>query len=173
MFVSILQHTGLVLLYLFVFALDLIVLAGVPGTWAGLAVIVIYDAFTKFTAVGWPWLLLMVAMAGIGEVIEALLGSVVIARRGATRWGVLGAFVGGIAGAIIGTGVVPVVGSVIFGLVGAFSGAVAGEYIYLNNIRQAIDMGFWAFIGKLQALLVKFALGLGVLAIFIYMTWPR
>ena len=61
--------------------------------------------------------------------------------------------------------------SVIFGLLGAFAGAVICEYIYYNSLDQALRTGFWAFIGKLGAMFVKFALGLVVLGIFIWRSW--
>ncbi len=83
----------------------------------------------------------------------------------------MGAFLGGILGAIGGTAVIPIVGSVIFALLGAFGGAVLCEYIYYNSLDQALRTGFWAFLGKLGAMFVKFALGLLVLGIFVWRSW--
>ncbi|MDD3641968.1 MAG: DUF456 domain-containing protein [Candidatus Krumholzibacteria bacterium] len=169
--VSILQHAGLVLLYVLVFFLDALIFAGLPGSWIALGVIVVYDLARGFGAVGWPWLVAMAALAVIGEIIESTLGVVVVARKGASKWGVAGAFVGGIVGAIAGTAVIPVVGSVIFALAGAFAGAVAGEYYAWSSMDRAMRTGFWAFIGKLQAMFVKYALGLAILVLFIYRSW--
>lgn len=170
--VSVLQHAGLVLLYLFIFILDLLIFAGLPGGWIGLGVIVIYDLANKFTAIGWPWLLVMVVLLVVGEIIEATLGVAVVVKKGASKWGAFGAFAGGIAGAILGTSVVPVIGSVIFGLFGAFAGAVVAEYILYSQMEEALRTGFWAFIGKLWAYFAKFAIAMAVLVIFIIRAWP-
>ena len=169
--VSALQHTGLVLLYLFIFLVNLLIFAGLPGGWLGLAVIFIFDLASRFAVVGWPWWIVMGALLVIGEILEAFLGVAVAARKGASKWGALGAFAGGIIGAILGTTVVPVIGSVIFGLLGAFGGAVAAEYIVYSRMEEALRTGFWAFIGKLWAYFAKFALAMAVLVTFVIRSW--
>jgi len=171
MLVSVLQHIGLVLFYLFLFALYAAIFLGIPGGWLALAAIAIYDLATGFTTVGWPLLLVMLGIAVLGEIIESFFGLVYVAHRGATKWGVLGAFVGGIAGAVGGGFVMPFVGSILLGLAGAFGGAVLFEYLYYRSMDRALQTGFSAFIGKLAAMFVKFALGLVMLGIFIYRSW--
>ena len=104
--------------------------------------------------------------------ISAFLGTVVVLKKGASKWGAVGAFVGGIVGAILGTSVLPVIGSVIFGLIGAFAGAVLAEYIQYSRMEEALRTGFWAFIGKLWAYFAKYAIAMAVLVIFIVRSWP-
>jgi uncharacterized protein YqgC (DUF456 family) len=84
---------------------------------------------------------------------------------------VLGAFLGGILGAIGGSFIIPFLGSIVFGLVGAFALAVAFEYVYYRSMDRALQTGFFAFIGKLLAMFVKFALSLFNLGVFIYLSW--
>jgi uncharacterized protein YqgC (DUF456 family) len=168
---SVLQHAGLVILYAVLFLLNVLIFVGLPGSWMTLAAIVIYAAATRFSTVGWQMLLVMAAVAAAGEIVESLLGVVYVARKGATKWGVLGAFVGGLAGAAIGTAIIPLIGSILFGFIGAFAGAVASEYLYYRSLDRALRTGFFTFVGKLLAMLVKFALALVVLALFIYRTW--
>ncbi len=170
--VSVLQHAGLVLLYLFVFILDLLIFAGLPGGWIGLGVIFIYDLANRFAVVGWQWWIVLGVLLVVGEILEAFLGFAVVAKKGAAKWGAFGAFAGGIAGAILGTSVIPVLGSVIFGLFGAFAGAVVAEYILYSRMEEALRTGFWAFIGKLWAYFAKFAIAMAVLVIFIIRSWP-
>jgi uncharacterized protein YqgC (DUF456 family) len=169
--VAVLQHIGLVLFYVVLFVFSASIFLGIPGGWIALAAIAIYDIATGFTTVGWLLLIVMAAIAILGEVVESLLGLVYVAHKGATKWGVLGAFLGGIAGAVGGAFVFPFVGSIILGLAGAFGGAVAFEYIYYRSMDRALQTGFFAFIGKLGAMFVKFALGLVILGIFIYRSW--
>jgi hypothetical protein len=169
---SVLQHAGLVVLYAAFFLLNLLIFAGVPGSWITLAAIAVYAAATRFSTVGWKMLIVMIGIAAAGEIVESLLGVVYVARKGATKWGVLGAFVGGLAGAVLGTAIVPLAGSILFGFLGAFAGAVVSEYAFYRSLDRALRTGFFAFVGKLLAMLVKFALALIVLALFIYRTWP-
>jgi uncharacterized protein YqgC (DUF456 family) len=168
---SVLLHTGLVALYAALFLFDLLIFVGLPGSWTALAAIVIYAAATRFTAIGWQMLLVMGGIAVVGEIVESFLGVVYVARKGATKWGVLGAFIGGLAGAVFGTAIIPLIGSIVFGFVGAFAGAVVSEYLYYRSLDRALRTGFFAFIGKLLAMLVKFALALVILALFVYRTW--
>lgn len=170
--ISILQHTGLVLLYIVVFLVSLLIFAGVPGGWIGLAAIFVYDLAGGFSVIGWQWWIVMAGMLALGEVVEALLGSVVAVRKGASKWGAFGALAGGIIGAVAGAAVIPVAGGLIFALAGAFAGAVAAEYIQYRRMGDAINIGFWAFIGKLSAFFIKYALAMGMLVIFIIRSWP-
>ena len=169
--IYVLQHIGLVLFYVLLFALNICIFLGVPGGWIALGGIVIYDLATGFTTVGWKWLIVMGAVLVVGEIVESLLGVVYVAHKGATRWGVLGAFLGGLLGAIGGSFIIPFIGSIVFGLVGAFALAVAFEYICYRSLDRALQTGFFAFIGKLAAMFVKLLLSLFNLGAFIYMSW--
>jgi hypothetical protein len=170
--VAILQHTGLVLLYLLIFLVNILIFTGIPAGWIGLVIILIYDMANGFAVVGWQWWIVMASLLVAGEVAEALLGSVFALRKGASKWGALGALAGGMIGAVAGTTAVPVIGSVIFGLLGAFAGAVIAEYIRYARMEDAINVGFWAFIGTLSAFFVKYALAMGALVVFIFRSWP-
>lgn len=168
---SVLQHIGLIVFYLVLFLMNVLIFVGLPGGWIALAAIFIYGLATRFSDIGWRMILVMAGIAVAGEIVESLLGIVYVARKGATRWGVLGAFAGGIVGAILGSMVMPLLGSIIFGFAGAFAGAVICEYAYYRSLDKALRTGFFAFLGKLNAMLVKFALGLVILGLFIFRTW--
>jgi uncharacterized protein YqgC (DUF456 family) len=169
--IGVLQHIGLVVFYIILLALNLTILVGLPGGWIALGAIAVYDIATGFSTVGWRWLIIMTVVLLVGEIIESLLGVVYVARKGASRWGVLGAFLGGIAGAIGGSFVIPFIGSIIFGLVGAFVFAVLFEYLGYKSLDRALQTGFFAFIGKLIAMFAKIVLSLGNLGVFIYCSW--
>jgi uncharacterized protein YqgC (DUF456 family) len=169
--VEVLQHIGLVAFYVLLFVLNICIFLGIPGGWIALGVILIYDLVTGLSTVGWKWLVVMAVVLVVGEVIESLLGLVYVAHKGATRWGVLGAFLGGLAGAIWGSFIMPFIGSVIFGLAGAFAFAVLFEYLYYRSLDRALQTGFFAFIGKLSAMFVKLMLSLCNLAVFVYLSW--
>jgi len=169
--VDVLQHVGVVLFYILLLALNITIFLGIPGGWIAFGGIVVYDLATGFTAVGWRWLIVMAVILLVGEVIESLLGLVYVAHKGASKWGVLGTFIGGIVGAIGGSFVIPFIGSIIFGFIGAFVLAVLFEYMYYKSMDRALQMGFFAFIGKLSAMFVKLMLSLGNLGVFMYLSW--
>jgi len=169
--VDVLQHIGLVVFYVVLFVLNVSIFLGVPGGWIAYGAIFVYDAITGFSTVGWKWLVVMGVIMVVAEVLEAVLGLVYVAGKGATKWGVLGAFLGGLAGAIGGSFVIPFVGSIVFGLIGAFAFAVLFEYVNYKSLDRALQTGFFAFIGKLAAMFVKFALSLVNLGVFIYLSW--
>lgn len=169
--VEVLQHIGLVFFYLVILALNVTIFLGIPGGWIAFGAIAVYDIATRFSTVGWKWLVVMAVVLLVGEIIESLLGIVYVARKGASRWGVLGTFIGGIVGAIGGSFIVPFIGSIIFGLIGAFVLAVLFEYMYYKSLDRALQTGFFAFIGKLTAMFVKLVLSLGNLCVFIYLSW--
>ena len=122
------------------------------------ALAVAYDALWGFGAIGWPRLAAFAALNGVGEVVEALLGSFYVAKRGATRWGVAGAFAGGIVGAIAGSAIAPILGTLAGGFLGAFGGAVLAEYWRDRRLDASLRVGLHATVGKLLAALAKMAL---------------
>jgi hypothetical protein len=133
-------------------------LLSLPGGWVALGLAILYDALHGFGVIGWPRLVIFAALLGVGELIEALLGSVYVAKKGASRWGVVGAFVGGIVGAILGTPVFPIAGTIAGGFLGAFAGAVLGEYLRDRRLEPSLRIGVHATIGKLLAVTAKGAL---------------
>jgi uncharacterized protein YqgC (DUF456 family) len=165
------HHIGLVVLYVVLLALNLSIFAGIPGGWIALGAITLYDLATGFSALGWRWLVIMAVVLTAGEIVESLLGLVYVAGKGASRWGVLGAFLGGIVGAVGGSFVFPFIGTVVFGLLGAFAFAVLFEYLHYRTLDRALRTGFFAFTGKMLAMFIKMVLSLGNLGIFIYFTW--
>lgn len=171
MWIDVLQHIGLVLLYVVLFALNVCIFLGIPGGWIAFGAMVIYDVASGFSTMGWKWLPVMAVMLVVGEIVESFLGVVYVAHKGATKWGVLGAFLGGIFGAIAGGFVIPFVGSIVFGLIGAFAFAVIFEYLFYRKLDHALQTGFFAFVGKLSAMFVKLVLSLLNLGLFIYLSW--
>jgi uncharacterized protein YqgC (DUF456 family) len=169
--VEVLQHVGLVILYILLFALNVSIFVGIPGGWVAFGGILVYDIATGFSTVGWRWLIVMAVILVIGEVIESLLGLVYVVHKGATRWGVFGAFIGGLVGAIGGALIIPFIGSIVFGLIGAFAFAVLFEYICYRSLDRALQTGFSAFIGRLAAMFVKLVLSLVNLGLFVYISW--
>ena len=151
---------------------SLMTILGLSGNFIIVGLALIHALITGFDPVTWQLLLIMLGMAILGEIVESVLGVVYVAKKGATRYGVGGAFLGGLAGAAIGSGVMPVIGTVIGSFIGAFAGAVAGEYMREQRTEESMRIGIHAFAGKMLASGFKFALALAMIVMLLQRTWP-
>ena len=128
---------------------------GLPANWILLGLAVLYSWLTHTPRLGWIVLAILGGLALLGELLEFLVGTGYTARRGATRWGVLGAFAGGLLGAAACTPVAPPFGTVAGGMVGSFAGAALLEYAAQRHAGTALRAGRAAFVGKLLATAAK------------------
>jgi uncharacterized protein YqgC (DUF456 family) len=132
---------------------------GLPGLWVMILGIVGYGWLTDFRTVSLGLLVLVIALAVVGEVIEAWLGFQFAKRYcGSSRAG-WGALLGGLVGAVVGVPV-PLVGSVIGGFVGAFVGAALFVYSRARRTGAAAGAGWGAVLGRAAAAAAKMALGI-------------
>jgi uncharacterized protein YqgC (DUF456 family) len=145
---------------------------GLGGNFILLALALVVALVTHFQAVPWWALLVMGGLVAVGEILEAILGSVVAKRYGASRWGMLGAFVGGILGVIPGTAIAPIIGSIVGSFVGAAAGAILFESIHRRSMKESLPAGWGAVLGKLGATFLKVAIGLAIAAYLVVRTWP-
>jgi hypothetical protein len=141
---------------------------GLPGNWLIFGIALLKAWSGDFQSLTLSWILLLLALAVIGEVLEFLLGVYVAKKYGASRWGMLGAFFGGLAGGIAGTAVLPVIGTMLGAFAGAFAGAFCLEYLYRMRSDVSYKAGIGAFIGRILAVVLKLEVGVAmVLVIFI------
>jgi uncharacterized protein YqgC (DUF456 family) len=149
------------------------ILIALPGGWIALALTLGYDLIFGIERIGWLYLGIFAALLALGEILESLLGTVYVARKGATVPGMIGAFAGGIAGAILGSSLLPVVGTVLGGFAGAFAGAVGGEYWKQRQLEPSLQIGLHATIGRLLSTLIKLGLALSGLLLCAVRAWPQ
>ena len=165
MWQDVLRIVGLIGLDLGLVVCLLLVPLGVPGNFIMIGLALLAAWIGGFQSIGWLALVLMLAAAVLGEVVEALLGSAMARRFGASWWGVGGAFVGGIVGAMLGSAVIPLLGTLVRAFLGAAAGAVALEAWHARKVDQgALRAGWGAFLGKLLASLFKMSIGMGIAA---------
>jgi uncharacterized protein YqgC (DUF456 family) len=166
------QWAGYVLWILLLLVGCTTILIALPGGWIALGLAVLYDLLHGFEAIGWRSLIIFAVLLGIGEAIEAALGTVYVAKRGATRYGMIGGFVGGMVGAVAGSGVVPIVGTILGSFAGAFGGAVLGEYMREQQLEPSLRIGVHATVGRLLSLTVKYALALAGAVVVVRAAFP-
>lgn len=141
---------------------------GLPGTWVIFGCAVLYGFATHWTKFQWPFLLLLLAAATIGEIIEALSSAIGAKKFGASTGATISAIVGSIVGLSVGTGFFPVVGTLIGALAGAFLGAFLHEYIRLQDSQQALRAGMGAFLGRTAASVIKEIIGVLMVGLIVY-----
>src|SRR3954469_23248933 len=113
---------------------------GLPGLWVILAGIIGYGWITNFRTLSTGFLILAIALALLGEVLESWVGFRFAKRYGGSSRAGWGALVGGLVGAVVGVPI-PVIGSVIGGFVGAFIGATVFEYTRARQAEGAAPAG--------------------------------
>ncbi|HEX2248992.1 MAG TPA: DUF456 domain-containing protein [Gemmatimonadales bacterium] len=157
------DSTGLLLLI----ATGLIGLAlipfGLPGTWLILLGILGYGWITDFRTITTGFLVVAIALALVGEVLETWIGFRFAKRYGGSSRAGWGALIGGLIGAIVGVPV-PVIGSVIGGFVGAFIGAAVFEYSRARQAEGSVRAGWGAVLGRATAAAAKIAIGVAMVA---------
>ena len=135
----------------------LMVPLGLPGTWLQVIAIGAYAYATHWRA-GWLIFALALALAAVAEVIEFMMGGRFARKYGGSRRAAWGAILGGLVGAFMGIPI-PVIGSVIGAFVGAFVGAAALEMTAGAEARNALRVGWGAFVGRLAAVAMKSSVG--------------
>ncbi len=154
-------------------ATPLLTVLGLSGNFVIVGLALLHALVTGFTPLSWPFLLLLLGLALLGEAVEAVVGTVYVARKGATRHGVLGAFVGGLVGAVAGGAVAPVFGAVAGGFVGSFLGAVVGQYLRERRLQPSLRIGWHAFAGKTLASFFKVALSAVMIVLILLRVFLR
>ena len=156
---------------LLVFA-SLFVYLGLGGNFIIIGLALVHALLTGFDPISWRLLLVLLGIALLGELIEFVVGTFYVARQGASRAGVVGAFLGGLLGAILGNSALPVIGAVLGSFAGAFGGAVLGEYLHRERMEPSLRVGGHAFVGRLLAIFIKHGLGLVMVFLVLRATLP-
>ena len=158
------------LLALLLFGSLLLIPFGLPGTWVIVAAAVGFNVLTGGERIGTVSLVLVTAMAIVGEVLEFSLTGRYTRKYGGSRRAGWGAIIGGIVGAIVGVPL-PIVGSMIGAFVGAFVGALVAEYSREANAANATRVATGALIGRVVAAAMKVAIGLAMAVWILFAAW--
>jgi len=160
--------SGNILFLLVLGAVLLLHMISLPANWIFAGLSLLYALLTGLSPVGWWTLLILAALATLGELLEFFVGVGYTAKRGATRWGVVGTFVGGIAGGVLLSSLVPPFGALLGAFGGSFLGAVLLEYVAQERVDAALRSGRAAFLGKVFGAVAKSMCGFWMWAV---MAW--
>lgn len=129
-----------------------------PGTW----LMILSAAFVEWANPGefmfsWTVLIVALALALLGELLEFVWGVAGARRAGGSRRGAALSIAGAVVGAVLGTLLpVPIVGTLIGACLGAFAGSLLGDLWAGQALFQSVLAGrgaavgrFWGTVGKL------------------------
>jgi uncharacterized protein YqgC (DUF456 family) len=139
-----------------------------PGNWGVLLLALLYGWYEGFHAMAW-WVLLMgLAMASTGELLEWLAGYHGTRRFGGGRAAGWAAIAGSIVGALLGAGFGWGLGAIPGTVLGAFVGALLAEAIRQRRTGGALKAGLGAAFGRAIGLSGKMGLGAAFLALLYF-----
>jgi len=151
---------------IFLVGLVLVALALPGGTFVIVAGAALYNLITWSWSVSLQTLFLMLGIALLAELVEFVFGVYGAKRHGLSNWTTLGFIVGLIAGVIVGVPV-PVFGSVLGLFIGAFLGAFVFALIEKGDFQRALKAGLAAFVTGITSILIKLALAVVMIVIFV------
>ena len=132
---------------------------GLPGNFLILLFSSLLAWYFKFEVIRINIIILLVALAILGELLELLIGIIGSKKKKASTSAIVGSIALSIIGAILFAPILFGFGAIIGAFLGAFFGAFIVEFIKKRDISQAMDSGKGAFLGKLGGVLVKTVIG--------------
>lgn len=131
----------------------------IPGTPLIFLAALGYGFYDKFKHITGTTLIILFILMLFTHLIDYI-SSVVGARKyGASRMGIIGAFIGGIIGLIIFQ--LPGI------ILGPFIGAFVGELLVGQNFEQALKVGIGTLVGLLGGTIIKIITAVAMMAYFI------
>lgn len=161
---------------LFLLALGICVLLNLvtlPGNWAMVALVVAWALLVPGNGLGLMFFVLFIGLAIAGELVE--FGAQIWGARkyGSSRVSTWAGIIGAIVGAVFGAPFMFGVGAVFGALFGAWAGCFLAEVLIR---RQPSAVAFraaqGAFVGRFLGMVVKFGLGMAMLALTASHVWP-
>jgi hypothetical protein len=120
-------------------------------------------------------LIVIVALAILGELVEFLAGMIRAKKSGASWLGSIGALLGAVTGAVLGTFLIPVLflGTLLGACIGAGVCVWGLEFARGKKVEDSVRYGVGASLGEFFGITSKFALGIVIwFVVAIAAFWP-
>lgn len=144
---------------------------GLPGNWLILALATGWKLYQP-EAMTWNFVIILGAIATVGEILEFVTQYFGGKKYGATGRGNIGAFIGAIGGAILGAPFFFGLGALPGALLGSFGGCLVLELTHGRSLEEAKHSACGAFWGKAFGMAIKLSLGVWMFAMSIPRIWP-
>jgi len=145
----------------------LLLVFGIPGTWIILADAAFYGWVTHFRAVTGKILLVLLALAICGELLELSLSLFGLKRLKPSKGVIIVSLLCGFITAILMAPLFFGLGALFGALIGTFGGAFIVEYLSEKHLDHAARIGWGALIGRLAGFLSKFAIASTMIVIIL------
>ena len=149
-----------------------------PGNWMMVGTLCVFLLSAGTTSgPDWTTLIVVLALAIVGEILEMFTGSAKAAKKGASRRALLLSLLVSMVGSIGGAFVIPIpvigsaVGAIAGAAVGAFSGAWMGEAWKGTDVNQRTEIGTAAMTGRMYGMLGKLAIGAAIFVFQLVSFW--
>ena len=149
-----------------------------PGNWFMAGLLCIFLLASDFGhGPTWMIVIICIALAGLGEVLEFAMGSVKAGKKGASRRAMLISMGMSFVCSIAGTFLIPipvvgsVVGAILGAAVGAFVGAWLGEAWKGTEPALRTEIGTAAMSGRLIGMLAKGVVGVTIFVVQLVSFW--
>ena len=149
-------------------------LVTLPGNWAMVALVIVWEMFYPGSSLGTMFFVLFVGLAIICELVE--IGAQIYGSKkyGSSKTSTAAGVIGAIAGAIFGAPFMFGVGAIFGALFGAWGGCYLAERLIR---RQPSEIAFraaqGAMVGKIFGMVIKFGIGMAMLWLTASNIWPE
>ena len=140
---------------------------GLPGNFIILGASILLAWQGGFHEVTVTVLIVLTALALLGELIEFIFGIYGAKKYKASNKAIVGSIVFGIAGGVIGLPFFLGIGAVVGAFIGAFVGAFLVDLFIEKDVDSAMKSGWGAFLGRISGTVSKAALGMAMIVITI------
>jgi len=131
----------------------------IPGTVLVFLGTFVYAWYTGFTVLGWGMLGVLAGLTLLAQALDSLASVIGAKKFGASRWGIIGAFIGGILGLLFGG--LPGI------LIGPFVGALLCELLQGKGMKASFKIGVGTLVGFLGGAVGKIIIAVTMIGIFL------
>lgn len=150
-----------------------------PGNWFMVGALSLFLVVFGDATGGPDWitLIVVVGLAGLGELLEVFAGGFTASRKQASRRALVLSLVLSFAGSIGGTFMVPIpligsaIGAILGAALGSFAGAYVGEASLGADSARSKEIGTAAMTGRLLGMLAKVGIGAAIFVIQLVSLW--
>ena len=167
MIASVFGWIGIFFFILILVAGLLVLVFGIPGTWIILADAAFYGWVTNFRAVTGKTLLVLLALAICGELLEFSLSFFGLKRLKPSKGVIIVSLLCGFITAVLMAPLFFGLGALFGALIGTFGGAFIVEYLTEKHLNHAARIGWGALIGRLAGFFSKFAIASAMIVIIL------
>ena len=169
------DYVLVILFLIFMFAAVLVQVVSLPGNWIAIVLLLLWklaapETTTHELTIG--FFVILVVIAGIGELMEWLIQIKLGKRMGSTGKGNIGGIIGSVVGAIVLLPLFFGFGALIGALLGAFVGCLVFELAGKRPKGEAMKAAWGVFVGRFLGMGLKLGLGMTIIGLTARQIWP-